>query len=513
MKKLGLLLGLLSTAVGCGGDPADFREADGEGRVNEVEQGIIGGTPFSPEGLYYVSVHHGGPGNTSTAFPYNICSGTLLRNDAVLTARHCVTYERTIGGTIDTNYGDFELLIGSQTSGVREIIDLGTDVALIITERFFRMHGRTVDWRVPVYASPSSTLIGRELFCAGYGVNSAATDPYTADILRFAWLAPNAVTSQHLVYPTNASGQGLWKGDSGGSCIYTGTLGTALEATGVNSTCASAAGPCHQIKPELFRAGLNSALAARGAAFVHRATAANTSGHVTTIDHPDTNDRPSAIVSVTPNWNPDGSGGTYDNHNIGVYYWGGRWRIFNQDFAAMPANAAFNVSVGSGFVHAATSANTSGHITTLDHPQLNGRPNAAFIVTPNWNGGTGTGVYLNHPIGVYYTGGRWRVFNQDIASMPLGAKFNVRIDRSQWQRGSSGTVSHNWMCIDDPNLNGRPEARVFVTANWNPGGVGGRYVSSPLGVWYNHGSACWAVFRQDGANMPVDAGFNYLVRP
>ena len=507
MQKLGSTA-LILLAVACGADP----NGPSETQTGEVREGIIDGTPFSPEGLYYVKVQHGGPGNTSTVRPYNICSGTLVRNDAVLTARHCVTYERTISGTIDTAYGDFDLVIGSQTSGVQEIIDLGTDVALIIADRFFDMHDSSVGWRVPVYGASSSTLVGRELFCAGYGVDDA-TDPLSAGTLRFAWLTPSSVNSQHLVYPTNPSGQGLYKGDSGGSCIYTGTGGTALEATGINSTCSSASGPCNQIKPELFRDGLRTALDQRGSAFLHRATASNTSVHITTIDHPDTNNRPNAIVSVTANWNPGGSGGTYNDHDIGVYYWNGRWRIFNQDFAAMPANAAFNVSVGAGFVHVATSSNTSAHITTLNDSRLNNDPNAAFIVTPNWNPGGASGVYLNHPIGVYYTGGRWRIFNQDGASMPLGAGFNIRIDRSEWRRGTTASVAGNWMCLDDPNLNGRPEAQVFVTANWNPGGSGGRYVESPLGVWYNASRACWAVFRQDGAAMPTDAGFNYLARP
>ncbi|MBX3125713.1 MAG: trypsin-like serine protease [Polyangiaceae bacterium] len=499
------LLALIALACGGEGLPQD--------EIDSTSQSIINGTPFNPEGLYYVAVHHGGPGNTSTTRPYNICSGTLVRNDAVLTARHCVTYDRTIGGVVDGNLHDFELLIGSQRSGVREIVDLGSDVAVIIAQRFFTMHTRNVGWKVPLYASPSSTLLGRELFCFGYGVNSTTADPATAGILRYAWLAPNLETSFQLEYPTNASGQGMYKGDSGGSCIYTGHLGTALEVTGVNSTCSTSAGPCQQIKPEVFRAGLTATLADRGAAFLHRATSANTSAHITTIDHPDTNDRPGALVSVTPNWSPPGHANVYNNRHIGAYYHSGRWRIFNQGIAAMPIGASFNVSVGAGFVHRATTANTSAHVTTLDDPRLNGNPNAAFIVTPNWNPPGFAGVYNDHPIGVWYNASRWKVFNQDLAAMPNGASFTVRIDRSVSVRATSSTVSGNTLYLDDPNLNGRPEAQLFVTPNYNPGGTGGRYLNSPIGVWYSSGLGRWAIFRQDGSAMPNDAGFNVLARP
>ena len=65
--------------------------------------------------------------------------------------------------------------------------------------------------------------------------------------------------------------------------------------------------------------------------------------------------------------NPGGVCGVYDNHPIGVWYYGGKWAIFNQDRVAMPVNAAFNVFVltaGAGvFVHTATVGNSAGDYT------------------------------------------------------------------------------------------------------------------------------------------------------
>ncbi len=87
-----------------------------------------------------------------------------------------------------------------------------------------------------------------------------------------------------------------------------------------------------------------------GSAFVHRATPENVSDNSTYVDDPRTNGRPGAVLSVTQNWNPGGGGGTYNDHPVGVWYdaGAGKWAIFNQDRAAMPEGAAFNVTVSDG---------------------------------------------------------------------------------------------------------------------------------------------------------------------
>ena len=53
--------------------------------------------------------------------------------------------------------------------------------------------------------------------------------------------------------------------------------------------------------------------------FIHTAHIANTSGHITTLDHPLLNDNPRALVQVTQNWNPNDSTGVYNNAHLGVY--------------------------------------------------------------------------------------------------------------------------------------------------------------------------------------------------
>jgi len=258
--------------------------------------------------------------------------------------------------------------------------------------------------------------------------------------------------------------------------------------------------------------------------FVHTATAGNSVGAYTNIDNRLTNFHPNAVVFTTPNWNPGGVGGMYNNHNIGVYYDGIQWTIFNQDNVTMPANAAFNVLVPnpdtSVFVHKATAANSAGDYTTIDYPLTNGKPNAIILVTLNYDpGGTCVCAVNDHPIGVYYDGGnsKWAIFNQDHAAIPVGATFNVFVPTAgpgvgvfvHTATGGSGNQTY----INNPMTNGNPNAIVVVTPNWNPGGIGGVYANFPIGVYYNNTARKWAIFNQNGisSSMPANAAFNVYV--
>ena len=80
--------------------------------------------------------------------------------------------------------------------------------------------------------------------------------------------------------------------------------------------------------------------------FVHRATSESISANSTYLDNSLLNANPDVILSVTQNWNPEGDG-IYNNHPVGVWYNTTleRWAIFNEDRAAMPEGAAFNVVV------------------------------------------------------------------------------------------------------------------------------------------------------------------------
>jgi hypothetical protein len=264
-------------------------------------------------------------------------------------------------------------------------------------------------------------------------------------------------------------------------------------------------------------------LVPRSDIFVHTATAGNSDGiSYTRIDNALTNapGNTNAIVFTTPNFNPGGGSGVFNNHNISVAYSYSGWAISNQDNAAILPNAAFNVLVpnpdASVFVHKATSANISLNGTTLDYPLTNGNPNAIILVTPNYDPGDVGGTLDNHPIGVYYIGGKWEILNQDTMAMPVGAAFNVFVPTA-----GAGVFVHvatplntgaNATFIDNPLTNGNPNAIILVTPNYNPGGsVSAVPANFPIGVGYNNDINKWAVFNGSSVTMPVGAAFNVYV--
>jgi hypothetical protein len=147
---------------------------------------------------------------------------------------------------------------------------------------------------------------------------------------------------------TGSAGIGVYGSQDGGGW---GVYGTAPDGRGVYGTSTSGVGVQGSSSSStggLFSSGTGMALSISGpihvqgskpAAFVHTASAP--SNHVTVIDHPSTNDNPNAIVMVTQRWE-----GVYNPNPVGVFYAGGRWRIFNENVLAdMPVGAQFNIFV------------------------------------------------------------------------------------------------------------------------------------------------------------------------
>ena len=70
------------------------------------------------------------------------------------------------------------------------------------------------------------------------------------------------------------------------------------------------------------------------------------------------------------------------------------------------------------------------------------------------------------------------------------------------------STSNWWSVIDHPLTNGNPAAKLFVTHNWNPGGLGGTYHDHPLIVSYDEPAMRWRIQNEDGTAMPADVSFN-----
>jgi hypothetical protein len=167
--------------------------------------------------------------------------------------------------------------------------------------------------------------------------------------------------------------------------------------------------------------------------FVHKATVDNILSHSTIIDYPLTNGNPNAIIFVTLKYDP--VDGVYLDNAIGVFYdvFRSKWRIYNENGAAMPVGAAFNVFVptaGPGVgVFVARFTGPSQPIIPIDNPLTNGNPNAIILATHNYSPGGVASVNADFPIGVRYysTSKKWGIFSQDGTNMTNTTAFNVYV--------------------------------------------------------------------------------------
>ncbi|MEM9324710.1 MAG: hypothetical protein AAGA85_03605, partial [Bacteroidota bacterium] len=230
----------------------------------------------------------------------------------------------------------------------------------------------------------------------------------------------------------------------------------------------------------------------------HVSASANTSGHITYIDHPDINNKPDLILFTSQEY------GVYNRHETGVWYNGTRWTVYNQDRGAMPLNNRINVmafesSDPRAYVHTTNSGNTFGHITTLDHPLLNGQPDRVILTTQKF------GQYNTRPVGVWYAGGTWYLYNEDKAAMPLSTQFNLlvldegshrigdfEVEAFQHRADAANAYGAHITLIDHPSSNGERDANLFTTQRWV-----GTYNEHPTGVWYAGARNAWTIYNQN----------------
>jgi hypothetical protein len=234
------------------------------------------------------------------------------------------------------------------------------------------------------------------------------------------------------------------------------------------------------------------------------------SGHSAALDHPLTNGRPNARLLVTPaaTW----PGPVQNPHPIGVWYDGDRWQIFNQNFAALPAGAKFNVKVEgdeydpSTHLLVATGDRKIGHMVAIDHPLANDNPEAVIFITQNWSPHA---IYNPSHTGVWFDGSRWLVYNEDLAEMPLNAAFNLKVlggTGFQVERKRvnlpEGLIWLVWLY--------HPQDLVQVTHNWNPPGALATYNVHTAGIYYFRDGHAF-IKNFDGTPMDTNTVYNYLL--
>jgi hypothetical protein len=183
----------------------------------------------------------------------------------------------------------------------------------------------------------------------------------------------------------------------------------------------------------------------------------------------------------------------------------------------MQEGLAFNVFVPvtgtAAFGHTTTDGNSTNNWTEITQADLTGNAEALVFAAHNHSV---SNTQLNAALGVYYNfNDKWSVLTQNQSSMPPGHGFRVF-----WHAPSPNAFVHeatiantifHYTFLDHPLANGRPNAIILVTQNWNPGGGSGVYNDAVTGVFYNALNQRWAIYNEDLGTMPAGASFNVLV--
>jgi hypothetical protein len=261
----------------------------------------------------------------------------------------------------------------------------------------------------------------------------------------------------------------------------------------------------------------------------HFVWTATSNSSVTYINNLATNNRPGDLLFITHNWTQGGICGCVDDTSpVGVRYdtSSGRWGIFNENGSAIPAGTSFNVLVvpaasSSVFVQTATMGNSDQESTYISSALTNGLPGARLMITPVWNpGGSSGGTADKDATGVWYdpNRGRWAIFNQDGVDMPRNASFNVMVGTSNsgggtfaLQTATTTNITGRITFIHNSLTTGNPNAIVFQTPVFNPGGVGGVNDLSPAATYWSAKASKAAIFNENGAPMPLGAAFNLII--
>ena len=267
----------------------------------------------------------------------------------------------------------------------------------------------------------------------------------------------------------------------------------------------------------LFAAPDAQAAGPKGLQFT--AGALNTSGHITILDHPSLNGKASLKLILTQSLVP---GSSYNHHPVGLHYDlpSKHWQVVDEDLGVIPFGTIFNILIAPGAKRVNAGPQNSIFNWTFFTLQK-GKPNAVLLASHIDSPYPSLGGFnpVNHNLGVYYIPatspatpgtGVWALFNED-QSPALAAAYNVLdvtkdAPRSFVLTSSASNILSNAVSIDNPVTNNNPNAVVFATVNYNPGGLAPIYHNRPIGVVYFIGK--WFVVNLDGAGMQVGAHFN-----
>ncbi len=261
--------------------------------------------------------------------------------------------------------------------------------------------------------------------------------------------------------------------------------------------------------------------------YVHTATAANSSGNVTYIDHPDLNGNPSAGVVYTHSWNPSGLPSVYNNNVTGLWYSSGegKWAIYNEDVSAIVAGSHYMIYVASNPASVITHISNAGnagsfgaYTTVIDGGSLNNsNPGPYAVMCHYYNPNS---VYNTQNFGFYYDTAlnKRGIFDENgTPAIPNGAAFRILVNGEASARfthqTSASNISGNVTTIDNAALNNNPNATFVFSHYWGVNGATSEVNIDAVTSSYYDGSR-WNIYIEDTSfSMPENLAFDIIVAP
>lgn len=199
--------------------------------------------------------------------------------------------------------------------------------------------------------------------------------------------------------------------------------------------------------------------------FTLTTSAANITSAQALINLPQLNGNPAAIIMATPQGNTK----TLNPNPLGVWYYSGKWYVFNSNFAPMLVGLTYKIqyylNAGAGqFLHLVTQQNLGAEGSYIDDPALNNKPNAQFSIIQNHAPTIRSGTWLNpNEAKAAYnpSAGKWYITNIGGQALLKGCGYNIVILPAS---GSTGPDPNN------PPAAGTCNCPVSLPPNGQAGG-------------------------------------------
>jgi hypothetical protein len=167
------------------------------------------------------------------------------------------------------------------------------------------------------------------------------------------------------------------------------------------------------------------------------------------------------------------------------------------------------------FLHRVSNAVPSSS-SPINNVNVNGLPSHYLQVTSNWNPDGASGIYDNHPVGIFYQSGlsRWWLRHEDLAAFPNGARYNMfspAYGTGQYRHiVTAANITGDATTLNDGGLNNQPNRIVLATRDSLDPNTTIYDDLHPFGVFYFSfgGPGSWFVSHFDSVAMSPGGSFH-----